>query len=123
MRLLALGCIPMPASPVLEPNDLVITEAAAASFDPVEFSGLSISMLLMDCSIAILLLWRRWRFEEEDDEEDDEALLRAAAVRGGRDAAPGPGVFLGGAAAIGTTPFPPTTPPPLAEEPPALPWW
>lgn len=69
----------------------------AASFEPVEFSGESISML----SIALTdLLCLRWR-------------LGAMAIfdRGMLDAAaPGPGVGLGGAAAIGTTPFPPLTP-------------
>jgi hypothetical protein len=96
----------MPASAVLDPNDLVTAAAdaaaAAASFDPVEFSGLSISMLLIDCSITTLLLCLRWRFDEDDEDE-------RAAVRG-RDAAPGPGVLFGGAAAMGTTPFPPTSP-------------
>jgi hypothetical protein len=42
-----------------------------------------------------------------------------ATVRGTLLAAPGPGVDLGGAAAIGTTAFPPTVPPP---ELPADPW-
>lgn len=62
----------------------------AASFDPVEFSGLSMSMP----SPPALLLCLRWR------------LAEIATLRG-REAAPGPGVDLGGAAAIGTTPFPP----------------
>jgi hypothetical protein len=38
---------------VLEPSG-----RAAASFDPVELSGLSMSMLLKGCS-TMLLLWRR----------------------------------------------------------------
>ncbi len=54
------------------------------------------SMLLDDGGwSATLLLWRRCRFEEEE----------RAEVRG-REAAPGPGAFLGGAAAMGTTPLP-----------------
>jgi hypothetical protein len=47
---------------------------------------------------ATLLLWRRCRFDDDDE---------SAAVRGS-EAAPGPGALLGGAAAMGTTPFPPT---------------
>jgi hypothetical protein len=47
----------MPPSPVLEPSPLPsAADADAASFDPVEFSGLSISMVLIDCSITTLLL-------------------------------------------------------------------
>lgn len=112
-RLLALGC--RDDSAELEPSDrdAAAAAAAAASFDPVELSGLSISMLLGDWSSATaLLLWRRCRFDEEEEET-------VAAVRGGRAPAPGPGAFLGGAAAIGTTPLPPTTPPLDGA---ALPW-
>jgi hypothetical protein len=91
--------------------------ATAASLDPVELSGLSISMLVSDCSMtATLLLWRRWRFDDDDDDDDD----ARAADRDGRAAAPGPGRLFAGAAAIGTTPLPPATTPP---EEPALPPW
>jgi hypothetical protein len=90
--------------------------ATAASLDPVELSGLSISMLVSDCSMtATLLLWRRWRFDDDDDDDD-----ARAADRDGRAAAPGPGRLFAGAAAIGTTPLPPATTPP---EEPALPPW
>ena len=90
----------MVGKPLLEPRE------RAASLDPVEFSGLSMSMIPTGWSLPALLLWRRCRFEED-----------MAADRE-REEAPGPGVFLGGAAAMGTTPLPPTTP---LEEP-ALPW-
>lgn len=72
--------------------------------DPAEFSVLSMSMPPLPaaavgvCSTT-LLLWRRWRFDE----------ARVAEVReggGGTEEAPGPGAFLGGAAAMGTTPLP-----------------
>lgn len=100
-RLLELGCID--ASPVLEESGLDRAEAAAAaaaaSLEPVELSGLSMSMLLLLwercccwCSTTTLLLWRRWRFDER------------VAVRVS-DEAPGPGTFLGGAAAMAMTPF------------------
>jgi len=99
--LLVLLC--MAENPLLEPMDL------AASLDPVEFSGLSISIPPLPepvfWSPPALLLWRRCRLEP----------MVAVLVR---DAAPGPGALFGGAAAMGTTPFPPTTP---LEEP-ALPW-
>ena len=112
LRLLELGCIA--ASALLEPRGLDDRDkAAAASLDPVELSGLSMSMLVRDCSmIAMLLLWRRWRFDDDEEEE-------RAADREGRAAAPGPGRVFAGAAAIGTTPLPPATTP--LEEP-ALPW-
>ena len=66
----------------------------AASFEPVEFSGESMSMV----SIALtLLLCRLCRFG-----------ATATFARGALDAAaPGPGVAFRGAAAIGTTPLPP----------------
>ena len=83
-------------NPPVEPSE------RAASLEPVEFSGLSMSMIW---SPPALLLWRRWRFEPMVDDLETEA-------------APGPGVLFGGAAAMGMTPFPPTTP---ADEP-ALPW-
>ena len=76
----------------------------AASFDPVEFSGESISMLSI---VLTLLLFLRCR-------------LGAALTlgRGMLDAvAPGPGAALGGAAAIGTTPLPPLIPVVPTEEP------
>lgn len=79
-------------NPLLEPRD------RAASFDPVELPGLSISMPPTAWSPPALLLCRRCRFEPR------------VAVRE-RDAAPGPGALFGGAAAIGITPFPPTMPP------------
>lgn len=77
----------IPPKPLLEPID------RAASLEPVESCGLSISIP----SPPALLLCLRCRFAE------------IAMVRG-REAAPGPGVAFGGAAAIGTTPFPPTAP-------------
>jgi len=85
-----------PAKLLLEPSD------RDASLDPVELSGLSMSMAaaaaaMADWSPPAPLLWRRWRLEP------------VAADRG-RDAAPGPGALFGGAAAMGTTPLPPTTP-------------
>lgn len=86
----------------IAPNPLLDPNERAASLDPVEFSGLSMSITL---SPPALLLCLRCRFA-------DIAIVR------GRDAAPGPGVDLGGAAAIGTTPFPPTA----AAAEPALPW-
>jgi hypothetical protein len=107
----------MATSPVLDADGL-----ATASFDPVEFSGLSMSMLLSDCACsaaaaaaaaaAALLLWRRWRLDEEERAED----------RWDGGAAPGPGMFLGGAAAMGTTPLPPAAATPL-EEPVLPPPW
>lgn len=86
----------MPPYPLLEPIE------RAASLDPVESSGLSISIPLLS---AAPLLCLRCRLE-------DSVMVRGIA------AAPGPGADLGGAAAIGTTPFPPTAP--VAD--PALPW-
>lgn len=68
----------------------------AASLDPVEFSGLSMSIIGAVSFVALLLLWRR--------------CLLDGMVERGREAAPGPGVLLGGAAAMGTTPLPPTAP-------------
>lgn len=88
--------------PVLDPG------GRADSLDPVELSGLSMSIEVGECSTTTLLLWRRWRLEE-----------LAAAGRGGRAAAPGPGAFLGGAAAIGTTPLPPA----IALDGPAPAWY
>lgn len=89
------------------PNPLGLV---AASFEPVEFSGLSTSIaslwlaLFMPMRLALAvdaLLCRRCLLGPR-------ATVLAAA------AAPGPGIFLGGAAAIGTTPLPPTaTDPPL----------
>lgn len=70
----------------------------AASLEPVEFAGLSTSMPPARSDPALLLL-RRWRLEEP-----------AVPTLRVNEAAPGPGVFLGGAAAIGMTPFPPTAP-------------
>jgi len=64
--------------------------------DPVEFSGLSTS-ISPERSISTFLLCRLWRFELIDIDLEIED-------------APGPGVDLGGAAAMGTTPFPPTAP-------------
>lgn len=75
-----------------------------ASLDEVEF-GLSMSMLV-GASPLTLLLCRRCRFEE---------VVRGLDI----DEAPGPGLVFGGAAAIGTTPFPPTAP----LEDPVLPKW
>src|SRR6187549_2383773 len=80
-------------SPLVDPMDW------AASLEPVEFSGLSMSILL-ETSLTAVLLSRRWRFD------DREIVLG----RGAEPAAPGPGVFFGGAAAIGITPLPPTAP-------------
>lgn len=85
----------------MAPNPLLDPMERAASLEPVEFSGLSMSIPLS----AAPLLCLRWRFAD------------MVAMVLGRDAAPGPGVDLGGAAAIGTTPLPPT---PAVE--PALPW-
>lgn len=71
----------------------------AASLEPVEFAGLSMSMPPADSLVPALLLLRRCLFEEP--------VVPTLRVI---DAAPGPGVFLGGAAAIGITPLPPTAP-------------
>lgn len=68
----------------------------AASLDPVEFSGLSTSI---DSEGPELLLLRLCLFDGAEG-----FTLR------GKEAAPGPGAFLGGAAAMGTTPLPPTAP-------------
>lgn len=76
----------------------------AASLDPVEFSGESISML--STALTLLLCLR--------------CLLGATATfeRGMLEAvAPGPGAALGGAAAIGTTPLPPLIPVAPTEDP------
>lgn len=103
-RLLELGCIADRPCAELEPRGRVID--IAASFELVVLSGLSISMPVLEsaCSTATLLLCRRCRFEEED----------AADVRG-KEAAPGPGRFLIGAAAMGITPLPPAI---MVDEPP-----
>ena len=77
--------------PLEDPTDL------AASFEPVEFAGLSMSI---DSICAAPLLPRLCRFDVP------ELLLPGRDV----EAAPGPGAFFGGAAAIGTTPLPPTAP-------------
>lgn len=77
-------------APGVDPKD------RAASLEPVELLGLSISMPAMG-SLGPLRLCLRWRFED-------------AAADLDKAAAPGPGVALGGAAAIGTTPLPPTAP-------------
>jgi hypothetical protein len=66
----------------------------AASLEPVEFSGLSMS-ISPEISISVVLLCRLWRLELMDIDRDTED-------------APGPGVDFGGAAAMGTTPLPPT---------------
>lgn len=94
---------------MLPPEAMLIPTDFAASFDPVEFSGESTSML----SIALtLLLCRRCRFG-----------ATATLVRGILDAAaPGPGVAFGGAAAMGTTPFPPLIPVAPTDDP-AEPWY
>lgn len=84
------------------PNPLLEPIERAVSLDPVEFSGLSMSIPALS---AALLLCLRCR------------LADAATVRGSAEA-PGPGVDFGGAAAIGTTPLPPTAPVAV----PALPW-
>lgn len=83
------------------PNPLLEPSERAVSLDPVEFSGLSMSIVL---SAALLLCLRC-------------LLADTATVRGSAEA-PGPGVDFGGAAAIGTTPFPPTAPFAV----PAFPW-
>lgn len=92
------------------PPELImpIPIALAASLEPVEFSGESTSMLSMALT---LLLCRRCRFGAV-----------ATVGRGTLEAAPGPGVAFGGAAAIGTTPFPPLTPVVPTEDP-AEPWY
>ena len=79
--------------PLEDPTD------RGASFELVEFAGLSISI---ESFWPALLLPRLCRFDVA------ELLLPAREV----EAAPGPGAFLGGAAAIGTTPLPPTAPVP-----------
>lgn len=92
---------PPPTSPM--PTDL------AASFDPVEFSGESTSML---SAVLALLLCLLCLFGAT--EMFDRGILDAAA--------PGPGVALGGAAAMGTTPLPPLIPVTPTEDP-AEPWY
>lgn len=87
----------MAPKPLLEPTE------RAASLDPVEFSGLSMSIPPPLSTAPLLCL--RCRLAET-------VMVRDMA------AAPGPGADLGGAAAIGTTPLPPTAP--VVD--PALPW-
>lgn len=78
----------------------------AASLEPVEFVGESISMAPLLSIAETDLLCRRWRFGATTTE------------RGTLDAAPGPGVAFKGAAAMGITPLPPLTPVvPPPEEP------
>lgn len=110
-----IGLVVMPnpfASPmfvILPPEEIFIPTDFAASLEPVEFSGESTSML----SIALtLLLCLRWRFGATAT--FDRGMLDAAA--------PGPGVAFGGAAAMGTTPFPPLIPVVPTEDP-AEPWY
>jgi hypothetical protein len=98
---------------VILPFELIMPMpiAFAASFDPVEFSGESMSMLSMVLTLLLCLL----------------CLLGAATalllgILAETDAAPGPGVALGGAAAMGTTPFPPLMPVAPTEDP-AEPWY
>jgi hypothetical protein len=93
---------------VILPFELIMPMpiAFAASFDPVEFSGESMSMLSMVLTLLLCLL----------------CLLGAATalllgILAETDAAPGPGVALGGAAAMGTTPFPPLMPVAPTEDP------
>lgn len=73
--------------------DVWLWEVRIASFEPVEVVGLSKS-IPDGISPAVLLLCLRCRF-------DDVAELLAIAD------APGPGIALGGAAAMGMTPLPP----------------
>lgn len=77
----------MPLNPLLDPMD------RAASLEPVDSCGLSMSIP----SPPALLLCLRCRFAEIE-------MVR------GNEAAPGPGVALGGAAAMGTTPLPTVAP-------------
>jgi hypothetical protein len=110
---IGLDVMPNPfASPMvvmLPPEGMFIPIDFAASLDPVEFSGESTSML----SIALtLLLCLRCRLGATA--MFDRGMLDAAA--------PGPGVAFGGAAAIGTTPFPPLIPVVPTEDP-AEPWY
>jgi hypothetical protein len=96
---------------VILPPELIIPIPSdfAASLEPVELSGESISIL----SMALTLLLCRL------------CLFGATVIfdRGPVDAAaPGPGVAFGGAAAIGTTPLPPVTPV-VPEVEPAEPWY
>lgn len=79
---------------------MLVPKSLAASFEPVELAGLSISMLAW-LSPAALLLCLRCRF-------DDVLTFREP------EEAPGPGAAFGGAAAMGTTPFPPMA---AADEP------
>jgi hypothetical protein len=94
---------------MLPPEAAFLSIDFAASFEPVEFSGESTSML----SIALtLLLCLRCRLG-----------ATATLLRGMLEAAaPGPGVAFGGAAAMGTTPFPPLIPVVPTEDP-AEPWY
>ena len=89
----------LPPAPIMPiPTDL------AASLDPVEFVGESISMVSIALTPLLCLL----------------CLFGAVAVvERGRvaAAAPGPGVSFGGAAAMGTTPFPPLIPVAPTEDP------
>lgn len=87
---------------VIAPNPLLDPSDRAASFDPVDSCGLSISIMPPPSPPPppALLLCRLCRFE-----------LEIAIVRGSVAAAPGPGVALGGAAAMGTTPLPAATEP------------
>lgn len=75
------------------------------SLEPAVSLGLSTS-IPKPPSAPTLLLCLRCRFEEAEAAVDREA-----------EDAPGPGVALGGAAAIGTTPLPPTVAPLAAREP------
>jgi len=103
--------MPMPMDPgpmglVVIPNPLARPMFVILPFDPVEFSGESMSMLSMVLTLLLCLL----------------CLLGAATalllgILAETDAAPGPGVALGGAAAMGTTPFPPLMPVAPTEDP------
>jgi hypothetical protein len=81
---------------IMPPIDgILVPRARAASLEPVELVGLSMSMLAWLSALPVLLCLR-CRLED--------VLLREP------EEAPGPGVTFIGAAAMGTTDFPPIIP-------------
>lgn len=105
LALLIIGrCWAMVKLPGIMPpiDGMLVPRTRAASFEPVELVGLSMSMLAWLSAPALLCL--RCRLE-------DVVLLREP------EEAPGPGTVFRGAAAIGTTPLPPI----MAADEPVLP--
>lgn len=95
-----------PCVGMVKPLDIIVEEivgmlgvgASDRALISLKLLGLSISMADEDTLAPSLLLCRRCRFDEAD------CCGWPGRVK---DDAPGPGVDLGGAAAMGTTPLPP----------------